>query len=159
MTAEYIVTNGTYYDKGTDAAVIQALEAVRAEDTRVRLFRGNTETGEAWSDEYEVCGYIGRSVGPICVPILLNNKRSRWGGAVLTGSIVGVQYRTRSGAIAWTYKHPRLNLGEWTWHPADAEAGKHAEARRDGKLHARFATEEQARRYCLFMQGKRFRAH
>jgi hypothetical protein len=46
VTQKYNVINGTAYDSRTNEEVINVLERARIHNMRVRLFYGDTETGE-----------------------------------------------------------------------------------------------------------------
>ena len=148
---------GTFYDLRTPAKVVMALESARKHGFTIRLFMGDRETGESWSEENDVSGRVSRSFGPRKVPILLNNRNSRGGPAILDHCIVGIIFRDRYNSIQWLYRHPKLYLGDWTAHSEDAHTGERAEARRDGEVHARFDKFEQAVRYCKFMKSERLR--
>lgn len=89
---QYKVTeNGTAYNLATPDKVIQVLEQVRANKTRVTFDFGNTETKLPWNESYDVSGYIGRTMGPIHSPILLFNRRSFGGGIILTDCILTIK--------------------------------------------------------------------
>ena len=76
MNKKYKVVNGTYYDERTNDRVIDTLENCRRNNTRIVLDYGDTKTGKSWGDRYGITGRIGRSIGPIKIPILLYNRRS-----------------------------------------------------------------------------------
>lgn len=119
----------------------------------VRLFYGDTQTGQAWPEENDICGYVGRSCGPVKVPLLIANNRSAGvGGAILDHCIVAIVC-IKSGR--WLYKHAGFDPGQWTTAPASA-AGFECDVLHDGKVHARFKRAERGRRYCAFMRGERF---
>jgi hypothetical protein len=90
-TDKYKLVNGTSYDKRTDDEVIRVLEYCRMNDIRVVLDYGDTKTGRSWNEIDDVTGRVDRSCGPIKIPILLHNKRSMGGGAVLTHCIIGIK--------------------------------------------------------------------
>ena len=73
----YKVCNGTWYYEETDDEVIEVLENARLSGTRIRIYLGDKETGRDWGEVCDVTGYVGRSMGPIKIPILLHNARSR----------------------------------------------------------------------------------
>jgi hypothetical protein len=105
------VVSGTFYDDRTSAAVIAVLERARASRIRVRLHYGDTETGQDWMDTYGVAGRISRSMGPIRVPILLDNERSGGGPQLLDHAIVRIRYSDRK-AGGDLYRHPLYHLDE-----------------------------------------------
>tara|TARA_R100001440_G_scaffold23141_3_gene37663 strand:+ start:2040 stop:2369 length:330 start_codon:yes stop_codon:yes gene_type:complete len=90
-TNKYKLVNGTSYDKRTDDEVIRILEHCRMNNIRVVLDYGDTKTGKSWNERYGITGKVGRSSGQIKVPILLYNKRSHGGGAMLTHCIIGIK--------------------------------------------------------------------
>ena len=69
--------------------LIQKIVSLTGKDSRVRLFYG--KDGKVWHDEYGVLGRIGRSCGTNKVPLLLENKKSRGGSAILLDCIVGLK--------------------------------------------------------------------
>jgi hypothetical protein len=140
----------TWFDPKTPEAVRRALENARLNGWRVRLFCGDTKTGRAWPEEFDVAGTISRSMGPMRVPLLIANARSHGGFAILDSCVVGIM--TAPGR--WLYRHPAFNVGDWQTVDSDMpEYG--AAVTHDGKIHARFKTEESARRYVAFMRGER----
>lgn len=87
---EYKEHNGTFYNKDTSDKIISILESIRRNRTRVRFYWGDVETGKDWGDEFYVRGTIGRSMGPVKIPILIYNRRSLGGTAILTDCIVKI---------------------------------------------------------------------
>lgn len=73
-----------------DEKLMRILNNSRKYGFRVRIWYGDGKTGEAWNEEYDVVGRVGRSNGNIKIPILLSNKRSYGGVALLVGSIIRV---------------------------------------------------------------------
>lgn len=149
---EYKVSNGTWYNKETEDNVIHTLETCRVMNYPVRLFLGDVKTGRDWLEENDVTGRIGRSMGPIKVPILLANSRSIGGGSILTHCIVRIIYKVESGAKrewrAANYQQPEFHVltpgsvfvvGEGTYHAA---------------FRGPFGM-DKARRYVDFMSGRR----
>ncbi len=149
--------SGTYYREGTPRAVVDALESAMHSDARVRLFLGDKETGKDWCDEYDVAGRVGRTMGPICAPILLHSQRSIGGGIILTDCIVRLMVNGRE-----VYRHPKYTAPEYTVHAIErgAKIGK-VDLREAGYTctvegtGANFKTAKQAHRYAAFMRGER----
>lgn len=104
----YVVVDGTYYHESTPQRVIETLEASRKNRTRIKLWYGDTATGQAWGD-VEV-GTVGRSMGPVKIPILLHNRRSTGGGAILDHCIIRIEY-SRKGSPP-LYSHPNFHETE-----------------------------------------------
>ena len=136
----------THFHEATNENIRAIIEQLRQSKTRVRLFLGNTETGHAWPEEYGVTGYIGRSTGTQKVPLLIHNKSSLGGGAILDDCIVAIV--TTAGQCL--YKHPSFSVGTWE-HGSEDNSVTH-----NGIIHARFNTYKQADNYIKFMKGERF---
>lgn len=139
--------NDTYYHAETPAQVINALESARVNGYRVRLFYGDAKTGRDWL--YNVSGTIGRSMGPIKIPILLSNRRSMGGGAIMDDCIV----RLMLGHCEY-YRHPGYKVPDFTLMPSLVQ-GYSTEAWINGECHARFRSERSARNWVAFMRGER----
>lgn len=164
MPSDHFIVGNRRYDKHasgfyfpcnfvcTSPAVIDAIVIAAACKTRVRLFLGDTATGAAWPEEFDVIGTIGRSMGPCRVPLLINNARST-GGAPISVELVVAIFNTRTGHAL--YRHPTFNPGAWDAIPSDMPGYSEA-ATHNGTLHARFKKPGQAGRYCAFMRGERF---
>ncbi|XAI95443.1 hypothetical protein [Microcystis phage Mvi-JY20] len=91
------------FSEGTDPKVMQVLKDLLSHPrTRVHILKGNTETGKPWYEQYDTCGYIGRSTGTKPIPLLVHNSRSFGGGAILTANILRIQ--TTTGKVL--YEHP-----------------------------------------------------
>lgn len=107
-TIRYRRFNGVYFHADTPTAVVQALDTARQARTRIRLSYGDAETGRDWLEEHDVEGTIGNSLGPLKVPLLIANRRSSGGPALLDHCIVKIK-ATRSGRVL--YKHPKYHTG------------------------------------------------
>lgn len=94
MTNEikYKVINGTSYHAETSQDVINVLESVRNNPRkRIRIYFGDIETGGCWNEEHDIFGYIGISTGANKIPLLIANKRSYGGGALLDHCIIKIK--------------------------------------------------------------------
>jgi hypothetical protein len=160
MTQRYIEVNGTSYHKDTDQRVIDVLDVLRrdGQNTRIRIYLGDTKTGESWLEEYGTMGYVGRSAGRIKVPILLSNTRSRGGAEISTQSIVKIT-DTRGRVF---YEHPTFFVRDMyimDMREVDESAVTHGQPWRvtttDDVL-GHFASEGEAGRYIAFLKGTRF---
>lgn len=146
----YIEKNGTSYHPHTATEVVTWLETSRARRQPIRVFYGDTATGEVWSEENDVWGVVGRSMGPVKIPLLMH-PRAQGGPGMLEHCIVGIVTRGSDGRARFVYRHPALDLGIWrAAHDGDRWAAFH-----NGGLHARFDNQKAARRYVDFMTGKR----
>jgi hypothetical protein len=146
----YKQVNGTSYDVRTPDEVIRVVEAARQTRTRLHVSLGDTETGRDWLEEFEVYGYIGRSTGPIKVPLLLANRRSHGGGALLDHCVVRIR-ESAGGRVL--YQHSAYHFGNLKIRPK-AEPVSLPDGRvltvdvvRDGEVHAAFESVAQARRW------------
>lgn len=98
----YKVVNGTSYDVNTNDEVIRILEICMKNRTRIVLDYGDS-TGQSWGEDLDTTGYVGRSTGSIKIPLLVYNKRSSGGGAILTSCIIKIS--TSIGKCS-LYEHP-----------------------------------------------------
>lgn len=81
--SRYTVVNGTFYDAGTAPEVIQVLE--RARETRTRL-------AVVYEPESAIqFGRVGRSMGPVKIPLLVHNSRSLGGEPICTRIITEIR--------------------------------------------------------------------
>ena len=88
----YIVTeSNTFYNEKTKVEVINILEKIRYRGERIQIFYGDTETGKNWNEEYDTFGTIGKSSGRVNMPLLIANKKSIGGGAILTNCIIAIK--------------------------------------------------------------------
>lgn len=103
----YKVKDDTYYNEDTSDDMIERLENIRQNKKRVQFRWGDTKTGEDWGDMYDVEGTIGRSMGPVKIPLLIHSQRSMGGGGILTGNIVKIMESKGKRTI---YSHPKYHL-------------------------------------------------
>lgn len=103
------LVNGTTYHDDTPDRVIEILEMVRGNGTRIQVCLGDRETGKDWEEKYDVVGYVGRSCGEIKVPLLIHNSRSIGGGAIPDHCIVKVM-KSKGKRVLW--QHPKYHKGE-----------------------------------------------
>ncbi len=98
-------TDETTYHAETPPKMRALLERIRREGWRVRFHWGDTETGRDWMDCYHVTGTLGRSMGPQKVPILIHNRRSLGGPALLDHCIVKIRFSNKQDG-GTLYVHP-----------------------------------------------------
>jgi hypothetical protein len=140
------VGDGFILDANTPRAVGDVLSRFwrAGRYVRLRLWYGDTTTGEAWEDEYHTMGYIGRSTGVQPIPLLIENKRSLGGQAILDSSIVAI---TLAKGGAFLYKHPTFTPGIWESHGCTVT--------HNGTVYANCKSDAQAKRLADFMSGRR----
>lgn len=132
---QYKVLNGTYYHIETDDKIILLLEQARQVGYRVRLHYGDQATGRDWMDEHDVTGHLGRSMGPVKVPLIIKTKQSSGGPAILEHRIIRIR---KLGAKARDlYVHDKYHQGDITYQLTSDKAYPY-EVLIDGKVHARF---------------------
>ncbi len=149
----YKIIDGTSYHAETPNEVIRVLENTRLNRTRLHISLGETEgpnAGRDWLEEFETHGYVGRSMGPIKAPLLVANRRSMGGGAILTHCVVRI--RTSAGGRV-LYQHPQYHFGSLEIRrkaePVTLQDNRvlTVDVLRDGEPHAAFENVEKARRW------------
>mgnify|MGYP000314214845 CR=1 FL=1 len=150
------VRMSTWFNRHTCPEVKTALDAARNQGTKVRLWVGDTKTGLAWLEENDVYGRIGRSMGPMRVPLLIEDGVGFGGGAILDHCIVRID--GWKGSHNWTiYKHPLWHLPEMSIKDnADSETMKKypVVVEVGGEVQARFVSQAKAQQYVDFHHGK-----
>jgi len=145
--------NGTSYHDETPGEVIRVFESARLNRTRLHVSLGNIEGPEAgkdWLEEFETHGYVGRSMGPVKVPLLIANRRSTGGGAILNHRIVRIRESAR-GRVLW--QHPQYHHGSLEIRlkvePVILPDSRTltVDVLRDGELYAAFENVDKARRW------------
>ena len=144
----------TWFDPGTPPSVVAHLEYARLHNMRLRLFFGDQETGRCWLEENDVTGYIGRSMGPMRVSILLSSRSSSGGGAILTRCVIRL-IQTNGQRELW--RHQNFHLPQLQPR-AEQDQPKYPYAvHSDGECIARFATLQKRSRWLAFMRGELMR--
>jgi hypothetical protein len=105
----YWKVGGIYYRAEAPDVVVRALEEARSRQRRVRLYYGDRD-GRDWLEEHHVEGFIGNSMGPLKVPLLIRNRRALDGPALLDHCIVKLKW-TKGGVL---YQHPLYHTGVFT---------------------------------------------
>jgi len=142
------------FGEGTIKAVKDALFVAyfsRA-GRRYRFWWGDTTTGKAWDQEWDVLGSVGRSMGPRHIPILIHNGRSMGGGAISTGSIVRM---VDTHGRYELYRHPKFHTSVYQT-CAPTGDGYQSAVMSDGEMAAQFKSRDGANKWIAFMKGERF---
>jgi hypothetical protein len=120
----YVEVGGTFYDYGTAPELLQLLERLRTSGTRVHVHYGYTEksarfaqgsdkvVGEDWLEEFQCEGRIGRSMGPVRIPLMIVSSRSFGGGGLSSDNIVKITTTTSPRRVLW--QHPQYHHGKVT---------------------------------------------
>lgn len=148
----FIATNpkDTCFDPDTPVAVQRVLEAYRKSGQKIRVFLGDAKTGRDWHDEHDVVGTIGRSMGPLKVPLLISGNDCG-GPALLTACIVRLMDAKTKQEL---YRHPTYQAGTFSILPSDFPGYSH-EVQVNEQRVARFRTLAAAQRWVAFMKGER----
>jgi hypothetical protein len=171
-TIHYREFNGTFYHAGitlgpkwptnpgqrendaTPYEVAMTLDMLHRTRQRCRLFLGDTGTGRSWMEEHGVTGTIGRSMGPIKVPLLISSSRSHGGPAILDNCIIRIDVQIKPGLVRTLYQHPQFHVPEMELKEF-SKAVFPCEVWIGGSCCARFKTKEKAKRWMQFMRGER----
>jgi len=141
--------SGTCYHQETPNQVIRILEKLQNSGAEVRIFYGDTQTGQSWHDEFDVVGRIGRSTGNIKIPLLVP-KGDCGGPGLLDHCIIRIDSREET-----LYQHKKFRVGEMTLsHGNDKQLPW--EVFIDSVLHARFSLNAEATKFMSFLQGNLF---
>ncbi len=151
----YQVVNGTYYHADTPEAVIRLLESARSSGVRLRLFLGDRITGKDWREENDVLGTIGRSCGPVKIPLLLRAKHSSGGPGILDHCVVKIMDAQTKRVL---YQHPKYHLGDFTIKPTQEVPDLPHQVFQGGENIANFQEAQQAVNYVKFLRGERMKA-
>ena len=137
------LTRTTYFDPGTDAWAGKVLESCRTHERKIRLL-----TGEPWLEEHDVVGRIGRSIGSLRVPLLIE-PGEHGGSAILCACILAIVDWTSGNFL---YRHDAYRAADLNIKPStDAERPWDVFQREE--VVASFRDIGQAGAYLAFMRG------
>lgn len=143
--------NGTTYADSTDVKVIAIIENYMHSGKRLRVFYGDTVTGEDWGEENDVIGRIGRSMGTSKIPLLVYNRHSFGGGGIPCNSIVKIVDVASKRVL---YRHSNYHQPVYTIKTSLAENLPYMVYANDKNV-ANFKSATSASNWVLFMTGKR----
>lgn len=134
--------SGAFYHAATPWELVRHLERAREQGGKVRLFYGDAQTGK----ERDVEGRLGRSMGPLKVPLILA-PRANHGSALLDHCIVRLRVDGHEVCRHPCYHQGRIELANSSLatHPFAVEV--------DGAPHANFKTELARRKHVDFITG------
>ena len=142
------LTRTTYFDPGTDTSAAKVLESCRTHERKIRLILGDTLTGEPWLEEHDVVGRIGRSIGTLKVPLLIE-PGEHGGSAILCACILAIVDWASGNFL---YRHDAYREAELSIKPS-ADAERPWDVLRHEEVVASFRDIGQAGAYLAFMRG------
>jgi hypothetical protein len=142
------LTRTTFFEPGTDAKAAKVLESCRTHHRKVRLIFGDTSIGEPWLEEFDVVGRIGRSMGTLKVPLLVEPGEDG-GGAILCACLLAI-VDWKSGGVL--YRHPAYCEIDLNIKPS-GDTERPWDVLRREEVVARFSDIGKAGAYLAFMRG------
>lgn len=134
--AKYKIFNGTYYDHQTDEKVITIIDEALRSKRKLKIYLGDRKTGRDWCEEHDKTGTIGRSTGPIKIPLLMTSSRSYGGGVLLEDAIVKIVDFDSKKVL---YQHPNYKAPIVEIVPSDMPEYTH-NTMVNGTLHGRHSS-------------------
>lgn len=121
---------------------------------RLRIWYGDPETGRPRMDEHEVVGYVGRSMGPVKVPLLVHNARSRGGAPIAAHCIVRIDWIAERRTM---YQHPKWYFpGAFIERSRTIDGHWELHIHHEGRPFSLHPTPDDARRLLDFLKGDRY---
>lgn len=143
----------TWFEPNTLPGIRAALDAARIKGRRVRLWMGDTYTGEDWMEYEDVVGYIGRTYGPMKMPTLLKSRLSKKGLILSTIDLVRIMdVKSRKDL----YKHPKFHTLGFVSGKDDYKAAPFTLLDRQGNIVTRFPAPKARECWLEFIRGERF---
>jgi hypothetical protein len=170
-TAYYRIVNGMAFEVGMNLkdkeevedytstvndSLIDTLLSCYENRNRIRVWYGDTKTGRAWNEEYDIIGRVGRTTGEIKVPILIYNARSYGGSELLLSSLLRI-VDIKTHRILWTVPNFHVEKMEVVYKNGDYPF-QVMQTRDTGEVVniANFKNEASAYRYTDLMNGRRY---
>ena len=144
----------TWFDERTPAPVRQILERYRLSGRQLRVYYGSSD-GRDWLNEVDTVGKVGRSMGPMKAPLLIEG-RADYGSALLTHCIVRLR-DAKSGEELYRrkdYHQPAMRIAESFWgeDPAYTHAVEVQDRNGEWAVHAQFTSAEAMKRWMEFIK-------
>ena len=94
-----MILDGTTYKAPAELA--RVLERLRRSQERVIIVYGDTKTGRPWGGG--CLGRIGRSMGPVKIPLIIHNRRCYGGPGLLDDCILEIRHSNKKrGGVIYT---------------------------------------------------------
>lgn len=140
----YEIKNGIFhFNEGTPEKVMQIMNDLYHNGTRIRLWYGDKETGKSYNEENDIMGTIGGTTGKK-IPILIHNSRSYGGGAISCDAIVKIVDITNNRLL---YIHHTFSQSKFQAFSSSVL--------QDGETFANCKSNGRAERLADFMNGVR----
>lgn len=132
----YKEIGNTFFHINTPDEVCNVLNVLLLNKKRVKIYYGDVATGEAWIEEHDTIGTIGRSTGHIKIPLLIQRVNSSGGCSILDSCIVGIRVTASEGS-GFLYRHKSLATPIVTIKAGSDQEGYTYETWANGKLYGR----------------------
>lgn len=99
----YFEYKGVWFRNGTPERLCKILTQLMEIKERVTIDYGDTKTGESFLEVWDTQGRIEKSSGRQPILLLVHNKRSMGGNAILTTNILSI-HSSSGNKMAW-YTH------------------------------------------------------
>lgn len=139
----------------TKPEVQQAITKAHEDKTKIRIFYGDGDTGQAWCENYGVLGYVKPSRGLESIPLIVQSKRSKGGPMIVMELLVGI-FNTDTGQPM--YAHKNFETGIFTYKKVDNMYVVRRQFSNEtrGSMMEMFETSDKANKYCQFMMADLF---
>ena len=136
-----VTDEGTYYHVGTPDSLVHILEKARTNKTRIKVYLGDAVTGKDWMEESDKMGFIGRSSGPIKIPIIMKYETAKGGTDLMPENIVKLSIAYTGTVLYQTknYHQPSMELVE------DGDGEDNYAILIDEEVYSRHKTERSAK--------------
>jgi len=115
-----VLPDNTHYHAETPPEVVELLQLARKHHYTLALHYGDTATGRDWLEENETRGKIGRSTGPVQVPLLIEPGEIG-GGSILDHCLVKIRRIQRHGREVTLWQAPNYLQPEGEIVPCHAD--------------------------------------